>query len=206
MDAGWRENQIGLCPAGWHILCSISDQPRGEASYRAVHIGRYSMSHRELWPSLLNCRRALRMQVRFLGMWLVMAGIMAVALVVGSYFMSDQLWRSYLALHAPLASEAFARPNPLAGYVLFSSVLLITGICALAIHTGHRVAGPYQALKRTFNEVREGNLECRLRFRSTDGLDDVAASFNEMMDAIRSRAAPARPSSSAEPRLKVIGE
>ncbi len=73
----------------------------------------------------------------------------------------------------------------------------LIGLVALSILTAHRIAGPYLALKRTFAQIREGDLNARLHFRKYDNLDDVAVSFNTMMDAVKARSGHPIPSDSA---------
>ncbi len=58
------------------------------------------------------------------------------------------------------------------------------GLAGLAYVTARRVAGPYEALKRTFDKIKNGDLDERLHFRSHDGLEQLAASFNDMMDGL----------------------
>lgn len=66
--------------------------------------------------------------------------------------------------------------------------LIILTVAGLAIFTTHRLAGPFIALKRAFDDVRDGNIDRVLRFRRSDahlrGLEDA---FNGMMEAVRSR-------------------
>jgi methyl-accepting chemotaxis protein len=55
----------------------------------------------------------------------------------------------------------------------------------LAMNTSHRVAGPYIKLKRTCEQIRDGDRDLRLRFRDYDLLEDVAQAFNQMVEALR---------------------
>lgn len=66
--------------------------------------------------------------------------------------------------------------------------LLATAICGtvafMGVLTAHRIAGVHIKLKNTFDAIREGDTDMRLRFRGYDRLDDVAQSFNDMMDRL----------------------
>ncbi len=66
--------------------------------------------------------------------------------------------------------------------------IIATLVCALVafmgVLTAHRIAGVHIKLKNTFDAIREGDTDVRLRFRSYDNLDDVAQSFNDMMDRL----------------------
>ena len=54
-------------------------------------------------------------------------------------------------------------------------------VCAL---TAHRIAGVHIKLKSTFDRIAAGDLDSRLYFRKEDNLDDVAGSFNIMMESL----------------------
>ena len=72
-------------------------------------------------------------------------------------------------------------------YFLLTRMPLI-GLAAvvLAIFTTNRVAGPLINLRRTFEDVKDGNLDRRLKFRSNERhLHEVETAFNEMMEALR---------------------
>lgn len=72
--------------------------------------------------------------------------------------------------------------------VAAQTVFLVLAMVALAIFTTHRLAGPYIALKRAFEEVKRGELNHPLRLRSTDRhLLELEASFNEMMASLRAK-------------------
>jgi len=66
-------------------------------------------------------------------------------------------------------------------------VFFILAIIGMGIMTAHRIAGPYVRLRSVFNEVGGGNMDCRLRFRSYDGLEDLEAAFNRMMDTLQGK-------------------
>lgn len=60
-------------------------------------------------------------------------------------------------------------------------------VCAL---TAHRIAGVHIKLKATFDRIAAGDLECRLYFRKEDNLEDVAASFNAMLESLLKQTPP----------------
>lgn len=76
--------------------------------------------------------------------------------------------------------------------------VFLVGTLALFGLACHRIAGTYVALKRTIRMVREGDTSVRLKFRGSDRLDDVAESFNDMMDAIESGQFSSRPPPAAD--------
>lgn len=62
--------------------------------------------------------------------------------------------------------------------------LLILGAAVLA---AHRIAGVHIKLQNICNKIKEGDLDTRLYFRSTDKLEEVQDSFNSMMDRLQER-------------------
>ena len=51
--------------------------------------------------------------------------------------------------------------------------------------TGHRIAGPYIRLNAAFDELRNGNLDYRVKFRDYDHLEEVEEAFNVMAAKIQ---------------------
>ena len=92
---------------------------------------------------------------------------------------------SYLTMADVLPEEG--RRNLIFVLVTRTPLLILT-VAGLAIFTTHRLAGPFIALKRAFDDVREGNIDRVLRFRRSDAhLRGVEDSFNGMMEAMRSK-------------------
>jgi HAMP domain-containing protein len=93
---------------------------------------------------------------------------------------------SYLATFS--RPEGDGEPRQFLLVIAAQTLFLIVALVALAIFTTHRLAGPYIALKRAFEAVKQGDLEHPLRLRSTDlPLQELEASFNEMLAVLRGR-------------------
>lgn len=58
-------------------------------------------------------------------------------------------------------------------------------VAVWALFATHRAAGSVYHLKRVIEEIRAGNVDARVRLREKDEFQDVARSFNEMMDQLR---------------------
>lgn len=70
--------------------------------------------------------------------------------------------------------------------LLTRTPLIILTVAGLAVFTTHRLAGPFIALKKAFDDVRDGNIDRVLRFRRSDAhLRGLETAFNGMMDAMR---------------------
>jgi nitrogen fixation/metabolism regulation signal transduction histidine kinase len=113
--------------------------------------------------------------LRFSGVWVLVTSLIAVVFGVTSYLVTfDQLTEE-------------ARRH-LVVVLSIQTTLIILAVALLAVFTTHRLAGPLIGLKRAMADVKAGNLDRELRFRSTDPhLNEIAATFNEMVAALRER-------------------
>lgn len=66
---------------------------------------------------------------------------------------------------------------------LVATVVSVFAIAA-AVLAAHRIAGVHIKLGQTFQRVEDGDLSTRLKFRSTDKLEEVEDAFNSMMEAV----------------------
>ncbi len=60
-------------------------------------------------------------------------------------------------------------------------------VCLLGFVISHRTAGPMYRFKKAFQEVKDGNLDQRIHLRPNDDFQDVAESFNQMMDILQKK-------------------
>jgi HAMP domain-containing protein len=113
---------------------------------------------------------------RFLGLW--MAVTVLIVLVFGV--------TSYLLLLDRFSAQG--REGLALGMLIGQTVITVLAVAALGVFTTHRLAGPIIALQRAFDDVRQGDLDRKLRFRqSDDHLRGVESSFNEMMAVVKER-------------------
>lgn len=125
----------------------------------------------------LGVRKTLHYVLPFSGLWLVVTIAAMVVFGVTCYM---------VASGSPLLDDA-ARSR-LALLLALQTLFLIAAVIALAVFTTHRLAGPYVALLRAFEAVKNGDLEHPLRFRASDvHLKEVQTSFNEMLAVLRER-------------------
>jgi methyl-accepting chemotaxis protein len=75
----------------------------------------------------------------------------------------------------------------LVGALTLSTFAVGVLVTLVALLQAHRVSGVHIKLKHTFDRVKNGDLDTQLKFRKSDHLGDVEDSFNEMMEAVRSR-------------------
>jgi nitrogen fixation/metabolism regulation signal transduction histidine kinase len=116
----------------------------------------------------------------FSGLWLVVTIIAMVVFGVTCWLAAST---------SPRLDDA-ARTR-LALVLMAQTLFLIAAVFALAVFTTNRLAGPYIAIIRAFEAVKNGDLDRPLRFRSSDiHLRDVEISFQEMMAALRVRLEP----------------
>jgi len=72
--------------------------------------------------------------------------------------------------------------------LVIQTVLTISAVVALAVFTTHRLAGPWIAVHRALDAVRDGDLQARLRFRASDPRFKVVEdAFEQMLASLRER-------------------
>jgi HAMP domain-containing protein len=126
---------------------------------------------------------------RFSGLWLLVTSTAIVLLGVACYA---------VATGAGDGLDGEARRH-LALVLSVQTAALLLAAVALAVFTTHRIAGPFIALKRAIEEVRDGTFHNPLRLRTGDAhLKELEASFNEMADELQTRLGD-RPGDSRRP-------
>jgi hypothetical protein len=134
--------------------------------------------------NMLNAFKTYRAPLRFLWGWVLVAVLLVVLLSVAFYRLETQSARIMLPDTPDSVMRMLVVENQIAARLLAACIAMSTGVLVLALITAHRMAGPYVALKRTFDLILEGDKEQRLHFRDYDKLDDVEASFNRLMDKL----------------------
>jgi methyl-accepting chemotaxis protein len=66
-------------------------------------------------------------------------------------------------------------------------ILLIAGAFLTSIFVTHRIVGPLVKLQNLLREVGQGDVDQRLQLRRNDLFQELADSYNQMIDGIRSR-------------------
>jgi methyl-accepting chemotaxis protein len=113
--------------------------------------------------------------LRFSGVWILITSLVVIVFAVTSFLLVfDRLSES-------------ARQD-LILVLTIQTVLAILAVVLLAVFSTHRLAGPLIGIRRAMEDVKAGDLNRQLRFRSSDPhLDEIEAAFNEMMETIRGR-------------------
>ena len=126
-------------------------------------------------------RHTLPYVVRFAGLWLVVTVAAIVVASVSSYM-----------VFAERSSEAAAAH--LRTVIVLQAALSILAVIALAVFTTHRLAGPWIAVRRALDRVRDGDYDSGLRLRATDPrIKEVELAFAQMLDSLRQRERAAGP-------------
>lgn len=119
-------------------------------------------------------RYTLPFLFRFAGLWLV---VTIAAVLVGAV-------SNYLAIARMENVDADGLRLALA----IQTGLSLVAVVGLAVFTTHRLAGPWIAIKRALDSVRDGDLETGLRLRRTDPQNlPVQVAFDEMLASLRRR-------------------
>ncbi len=89
---------------------------------------------------------------------------------------------------SPMTDEAkdllYKELRTIVGFLTISSLAFVAVVAWLALMISHRTAGPLFHFNRVFNEIRSGKRDVRIHLRPEDDFQEVAESFNRMMDTI----------------------
>jgi methyl-accepting chemotaxis protein len=80
-----------------------------------------------------------------------------------------------------LYSELFQ----IVGYLALVSFIFLLLVSALGLFLSHKTAGPLYHFKRVFTDIKSGRKDARIMLRPGDDFQDVAQSFNEMMNTLK---------------------
>ena len=67
------------------------------------------------------------------------------------------------------------------------SAVFLTVIAVFGLILSHRAAGPLFHFKKVFEAIRAGSVDARIHLRPKDDFQEVAQSFNQMMDKMVER-------------------
>ena len=136
---------------------------------------------------LSNLRLTRKFHFRYLGqILLVMIGLILIANISLYLYFEEHCRNVKAATHNP---EKYSTVRKTLITILTTETVLATvAIVFLTIFTTHRIAGTSIKLRNAFEEVRNGNLKHRIRFRSSDHFEEVEDAFNGMMEALEQRA------------------
>jgi len=133
-------------------------------------------------------RHTLPFVGRFAGLWMLVTSAAVLVAAVSTYLLFAQ-----------------DHEGASVGKVLaMQTVFTILAVGALAVFTTHRLAGPWIAVRRALEAVRDGNFDDRLRIRTQDvHIKSVEHAFNEMLDTLQGRpgATPPKREASVAPPL-----
>lgn len=120
-------------------------------------------------------RYTLPFVLRFAGVWIVVTTMVVVVFAV----------TSYLVMFDRLSEEA---RRDLVLVLSIQTALAVLAVILLAVFSTHRLAGPLIGIRRALEDVKAGDLNRQLRFRSSDPhLEEIEAAFNQMTESVRQR-------------------
>ena len=135
---------------------------------------------------LRNVNMTSAFHYRHNGIWIAVS-LFLVAL-------ANVLWITMILIH-PTTTFTPRLQLALAAEIVLAFVFII----GLAKFTSHRVAGPYIALEKICQRVAGGETSARVRFRSSDHLNDLERAFNAMLDTLTAEAELSEPVQLTDP-------
>ncbi|MEW6055741.1 MAG: methyl-accepting chemotaxis protein [Bdellovibrionota bacterium] len=141
-----------------------------------------------------NQRRSLKRfwlnpsyQTRYV-LWITLTGVFLVALQSIIFYVFTRENYEILVELSPMTDDAklqlFEELRTIIVLLISASVIFISVMAFLGVVFSHRTVGPLYHFKRVFDDIRSGNKSARIRLRPKDDFQEVAKSFNEMMDSL----------------------
>lgn len=136
--------------------------------------------------------RNLLINPRFQWKYIAISALSGIALsAIYSYVFYSYVSENYAILVdlSPMTDDVkvqlYRELRQIIAILIGASLLFVTFTCALALVFSHRAAGPLFHFKRVFDEIRKGRQQARIALRPSDEFQDVATSFNSMMDQMQ---------------------
>ena len=140
-----------------------------------------------------NLKLTRTFHYRHMGLWILLTiGLIVAFNIAFHLFVEERFARLGLAEAGMEEDFGYLRRALMLAQVI-ETVLFCTAIVILAKLTSHRIAGAFIRFQMAFDDVRNGNMDHKLRFRKTDRLQKCEEAFNAMMEALRARVAAAGP-------------
>ncbi len=126
-------------------------------------------------------------QLRYV-FWLTASGLILVAINAGiAYAYIRENYMTLVEL-SPMTDDTkalmYAELRNLILALSVTSLVFLGMVAFVGLILSHRTAGPLYHLNRVFHEVIAGNRNARAKFRNQDEFQEVADSFNQMMDSL----------------------
>ena len=137
---------------------------------------------------LSNVKLTRKFHFRYLGLWVLITILLVVIADLLLFLLSEEHWQALYTLDTRFQDQYMMQRQMMAAALGLATLLFSSAVVVLAKFTAHRIAGPYIKLQHVFESVRAGNLDQELHFRKYDHLDELAATFNQMMVEVRARA------------------
>ncbi len=134
-----------------------------------------------------------RYQLRYM-FWLTGSGLALVLINTVVFYSRVRENYEVLVEMSPMTDEAksvlFSELSHIAFTLMLSSLAFLLLVSVIGLIFSHRTAGPLYHFQRVFNEIKAGKTKARIRLRPGDDFQNVASSFNEMMDQIETKIQP----------------
>lgn len=129
--------------------------------------------------SLASLKLTRKYHLRFQGHWLALS-VLLVTLTIWAFGIA--LWQARVT---GAVDEVTFRNLVWFGLLLWACMLAC--IYGLTTFTSHRLAGPFLAIIRCCEKIRDGDVQHRLKLRESDQLAELETAFNQMLDRLGSQ-------------------
>lgn len=143
----------------------------------------------------MNNRRQLknilinpRYQLKYI-FWLSATGLLLTVINCTIFYVFIKENYSILVELVPMPenvrNQLYSELFQIVGYLALVSFIFLLLVSALGLFLSHKTAGPLYHFKRVFTDIKSGRKDARIMLRPGDDFQDVAQSFNEMMNTLK---------------------
>lgn len=111
-----------------------------------------------------------------------------IVLSLYAYIVNSPIFVEFLQYMKSDANFTFYEElKSLYSFFMILTLVFVFFIGLAAVFLSHKTAGPLYRFNLIFNQISKDNLEPRVKLRPDDELQDIAQTFNKMMDRINQK-------------------
>ncbi|MCS7151661.1 MAG: methyl-accepting chemotaxis protein [Endomicrobia bacterium] len=135
--------------------------------------------------SVILRRRRYLINPKFQIKYLIIVLVLVIVILLSTAYYVNLTLRTTTLLENLSGLEVEAVTKLVFRTVVYVCIIFVVLIVTLGIFVLHRIAGPLYVFDKMFNLLSDGDLTIYLKLRKGDELQELAASFQNMVDKLR---------------------
>lgn len=139
---------------------------------------------RKLSNILINPTFQMRMALRFIVIYIVVAGIFQVFFMI----LLNKYMDNFVKAFPITTNQHLVLHDIIIQIILAMSLLILIGalsIFIMAVYYSHKIAGPIYVIKNNINKLIEKDFQIRSNFRDGDEFNEISESLNRLADILK---------------------